>query len=89
MSGTNANYVDYMYECWQSDPKTVNASWNAYFATGNFDTAPTLGQTPRDAQLDQILSLLKGGASGGQLNTAEAAARATDSVNLYRICRAY
>ena len=49
MSGANANYVDYMYECWQSDPKSVNASWNAYFATGNFDTAPTLGQSPRDA----------------------------------------
>ena len=49
MSGSNANYIDYMYDCWKSDPKSVNASWNAYFASGDFSTAPTLGQTPRDA----------------------------------------
>lgn len=62
MSGSNANYIDYMYDCWKSDPKSVNASWNAYFASGTFESPPTLGQTPRDAQLDEILNLLKSGA---------------------------
>lgn len=53
-----------MYECWKDDPKSVNASWNAYFASGTFETPATLGQTPRDAQLDEILNLLKKGGSG-------------------------
>ena len=33
MSGTNANYIDYMYSQWQQDPSSVHASWNAYFTT--------------------------------------------------------
>lgn len=34
LSGSNANYIDYMYSQWQSDPSSVHASWNAYFSGG-------------------------------------------------------
>ena len=87
LNGGNANYVDYMYDCWQHDPSSVNASWNAYFATGDFDTPSTLGMTARDAQLDEILKILKSG--GGVQASGEAAGSAEDSVRLYKICRAY
>ena len=35
LSGSNANYIDYMYSQWQKDPSTVHASWNAYFSGGS------------------------------------------------------
>lgn len=90
LQGNNANYIDFMYESWQSDPKSVNPSWQAYFATGDFQTAPTLGQTPRDAQLEEILKLLKkGGAPGLGVNSAEAAVSATENIQIYRLIRAH
>jgi hypothetical protein len=27
LQGSNANYIDYMFESWQADPKSVNPSW--------------------------------------------------------------
>ena len=57
LSGSNANYIDYMYSQWQQDPSSVHASWNAYFSTqeggGSFDLPPTLGQnsTGLDSQI--------------------------------------
>ncbi len=61
LSGQNANYIDAMFTQWQKDPTSVHASWNAYFAGGNFETPPTLGKTPQQGQLDEILTLLKSG----------------------------
>ena len=47
LSGSNANYIDYMYSQWQQDNSSVHASWNAYFTTqengGTFELPPTLG----------------------------------------------
>jgi 2-oxoglutarate dehydrogenase E1 component len=43
LQGSNANYIDHMYEQWKHDPKSVNASWQAFFATDDFQVAPTLG----------------------------------------------
>ena len=31
-NGTNAYYVEEMYRLWRQDPKSVHASWNAYFS---------------------------------------------------------
>ena len=45
MSGSNANYIDYMYSQWERDPASVHSSWNAYFSGESFDTPPTLGKT--------------------------------------------
>ena len=89
MQGNNANYIDYMYESWKKDPKSVNASWQAYFTTEDFAPVPTLGQRPRDAQLDEILNLIKKGGVGIATNTVEAAIEADDSIRLFRLCRAY
>ena len=30
-NGTNAIYAEEMYKCWREDPKSVHASWAAYF----------------------------------------------------------
>ena len=51
MSGTNANYIDYMYAQWQKDPSSVHSSWNAYFAAEeggasiSYQSPPTLGKS--------------------------------------------
>jgi 2-oxoglutarate dehydrogenase E1 component len=31
LSGTNANYIENLYDSWLQDPNSVPASWNAYF----------------------------------------------------------
>ena len=63
MSGSNANYIDYMYAQWQQDPSSVHASWNAYFASdGDFATPATLGGMPvgdTGNNLDMILAALQ------------------------------
>jgi len=91
LQGSNANYIDHMYEQWKHDPKSVNASWQAFFATDDFQVAPTLGQTARDAQLDEILKILKtgGGHSSAQVGDSAGHGNVDDAINLFRICRAY
>lgn len=79
-----------MYENWQRDPASVNASWHAFFSTEDFSTPPQLGQTTQDAQLQEILKLLRsGGAPGVSGDSQLAAIQAQESVNLFRLCRAY
>ena len=43
MSGSNAGYVDEMYEAWARDPTSVHASWDAYFRGINYTPPPSLG----------------------------------------------
>ena len=31
LSGSSGSYVEEMYEAWSYDPKSVHASWDAYF----------------------------------------------------------
>ena len=31
MNGTSSVYIEDMYAAWQADPKSVHASWDAYF----------------------------------------------------------
>lgn len=62
MSGSNANYVDQMFSNWKANPDSVHSSWAAYFGSENFESPPTLGKTHQQAQLDEILNLLRSGA---------------------------
>ena len=43
LSGSSGTYVEEMYEAWSYDPKSVHASWDAYFRGGAYQSPPTLG----------------------------------------------
>lgn len=53
-NGTNNHYAEAMYKSWKEDPKSVHASWNAYFSgldkgldsTQAFQPPPTLLNVP-------------------------------------------
>lgn len=45
LNGANANYIDQMFSAWQKDPKSVHASWQAYFSGSSFEEPPSLGLT--------------------------------------------
>ena len=45
LSATNSSYVDEMYESWARDPKSVHASWDAYFRGAGFQAPPGIGIT--------------------------------------------
>ena len=95
MNGTNANYIDYMYAQWQKDPSSVHASWNAYFsaeeggASVSFQAPPTLGQTPVDNQLSQLLQQLQGASLGGTVSGADSVRVADESIRLTMLLRAF
>jgi len=97
LNGTNANYADHMYSQWKADPSSVHASWHAYFtnmeggadASTSFETAPTLGQSGKDAALEEILSIIKqGGVSAGSDPVASARA-SSDAAKLAVLVRAH
>lgn len=44
LSGSSGTYVEEMYEAWSYDPKSVHASWDAYFRGGAYQSPPTLGR---------------------------------------------
>ena len=90
LSGQNANYIDSMYSQWQSDPKSVHASWNAYFSGANFEQPPTLGQSAQAGQLDEILNLLKSGSvSTGGASGVSADRAAREAVNLSKLLQSF
>lgn len=75
LNGTNAAYVEEMYEAWKVDPKTVHVSWAAFFKNLESGAAPgegwvmppTLGTSPHfmaqalaQSQVQQITSLAGG-----------------------------
>ena len=47
LSGSSGAYVEEMYEAWSYDPKSVHASWDAYFRGGAYQSPPTLGSNYR------------------------------------------
>ena len=95
MNGTNANYIDYMYAQWQKDPSSVHASWNAYFsaeeggATASFQAPPTLGKSPIESQLSQLISQLQSGSMGGAMSGADSVRVADESIRLTMLLRAF
>lgn len=89
LSGSNANYIDYMYSQWQRDPSSVHASWNAYFSGGadSYQTPPTLGQTGAGgADISSILAALQ--ASGGLAGSADRS-NSDEQVRLHMLLRAF
>jgi len=53
-----------MYEAWSYDPKSVHASWDAYFRGGSYTSPPSLGASSRPNEVP-LSSLLPGLASAG------------------------
>lgn len=45
LSGTAGAYLEEMYESWSRDPKSVHASWDAYFKGAAYTAPPSLGNT--------------------------------------------
>lgn len=45
LSGTAAPYIEEMYESWTVDPKSVHASWDAYFRGSHYTPPPNLANT--------------------------------------------
>ena len=43
LSASSSNYVEEMYESWSRDPKSVHASWDAYFRGSAYQAPPSLG----------------------------------------------
>mmetsp|Transcript_23707 Transcript_23707/g.46691 ORF Transcript_23707/g.46691 Transcript_23707/m.46691 type:complete len:97 (-) Transcript_23707:69-359(-) len=40
LSGSNAVFIDSMFEQWAADPKSVHPSWDAYFRTDQYQAPP-------------------------------------------------
>lgn len=90
LSGGNASYIETMHQQWLKDPSSVHASWQAYFSGSAFEVAPTLGKTPQQGQLDEILTLLKSGAGSGSAVSGVAADRAAkEAVNLAALLHSF
>jgi len=62
LSATSGNYVEDMYEQWAYDPKSVHASWDAYFRSGAYQAPPSLGSSDRrnEVPLTSMLPSLLG-----------------------------
>ncbi|KAK6009279.1 hypothetical protein OSTOST_25817, partial [Ostertagia ostertagi] len=40
MNATSSTYIEQMYSAWKADPKSVHASWDAYFRNVEGGAAP-------------------------------------------------
>ena len=66
-----------MYEAWAYDPKSVHASWDAYFRGGAYQAPPSLGSSskPNEVSLASMMpNLVSAGpgavVGGGHTSTA-------------------
>lgn len=70
VNGTSAVYVDQLYDQWKENPKSVHASWQAYFKNMDLEAAEPYMQPPTvghgTAELDIIMSALKEKTYGGE-----------------------
>ena len=91
MSGSNANYIDFMYSQWQQDPSSVHASWNAYFTSqengGTFELPPNLGQSGASLDISQLVGALS--SATGTTSSADVARAQEEAVRLTMLLRAY
>ena len=85
-----------MYSQWKADPSSVHPSWNAYFAGSEsgsptaFDTAPSLGKTSTEMQIQQLIDLIsQQGIQSGGVSPAEMSRVAEESTRLTMLLRAY
>jgi len=79
LSGTSGNYVEEMYEAWCYDPKSVHASWDAYFKGGAYQAPPSLGASskPNEVPLASMLPGLVG--SGAMAGAAAPSSQVIDA----------
>ena len=96
MSGTNAEYMDYMYSQWKVDPASVHPSWNAYFAGSDsgsanaFETPPSLGRTSTEMQIQQLIDLIsQQGIQSGGATSADMHRVSEESTRLTMLLRAF
>ena len=52
-SGTAGTYMEEMYEAWTRDPKSVHASWDAYFRGSQYVAPPTVGTVSKRNECKQ------------------------------------
>lgn len=67
LSGTAAPYIEEMYESWTVDPKSVHASWDAYFRGSHYTPPPNLANTKAN---EIPLSALAGAFSGAEMGSS-------------------
>merc|ERR550532_1504408 len=81
LSGSNAGYVDEMYEAWARDPTSVHASWDAYFRGINYTPPPSLGNTrANEVPLSAIVPAMAGAAVGSAaVGVAASSAKVIDA----------
>ena len=48
LNASSSTYVEEMYEAWARDPKSVHASWDAYFRGSAYQAPPSLGELELD-----------------------------------------
>merc|ERR1711970_1659579 len=66
VNGTNAAYVEDMYLSWMEDPKSVHASWNAYFKQVQAGAAPGAAfQAPPALASSAVYRVEAGAAAAG------------------------
>merc|ERR1711962_200041 len=81
LSGTSGSYVEEMYEAWSYDPKSVHASWDAYFRGGAYQAPPSLGSSTRPNEIP-LASMLPGLMSAGAV-AGPGAATSSDVIDAH------
>lgn len=84
LNGSNSVYVEQMYEAWIKDPKSVHASWAAYFT----NVQSGKGSVESFAALPSIAGSL-GANSGAAATHASSSPVASDSLGLSYLIRSY
>ena len=81
LNATSSTYVEEMYEAWSYDPKSVHASWDAYFRGGAYTAPPSLGASSKPNEVP--LSSLIGGLGGGQAGLAVGGGASTQVIDAH------
>ena len=58
LSGTAGSYMEEMYEAWTRDPKSVHASWDAYFRGSQYTAPPTVGTVSKRNECKQPFRII-------------------------------
>jgi len=67
LNGSSGSYLEEMYEAWSCDPKSVHASWDAYFRGSAYLAPPSLGSSskPNEVPLSALQAWPGTGAAVG------------------------
>jgi len=92
VNGTNAAYVEDMYLSWMEDPKSVHASWNAYFKQVQAGAAPGAAFQAPPSLASSAVYQVQGGAQaapGAAASSADIEAKVKQNLALENMIRAY